>query len=1158
MSLQFVIGNSGSGKTEYVYRQVIAESMQSPERQFMVLVPEQFTMQTQKDLVCMHDDQGIRNIDVLSFARLAWRIFEELGTQTGIVLDDMGKNLILRKIASDYEGKLKILRGNLKRPGYISEVKSVISEFKQYNIGLEEMDQMMEREGGSYLYWKLHDIRLVYQGFQEYMGQKYVTGEELLEIFAGVIPRSRLLRDSVVVLDGFTGFTPVQNQVIRELLKVCRRVVVTVTADVREDLHRDFEDYQLFALSKKTVQSLEKIAGEAGCAIEDAVFLPCSPVCRFRDNPELSFLEQQLFRRGKRRWEKPCRKIHLNYADHPEQEVRYLAGMVRKLVRTEGIHYRDIAVITGDMAAYQNYIKRVFPEYGIPYFMDESRNILMNTFVEYIRSLLALAEQDFSYESVFRFLRSGYGIFTEAEIDELENYIVATGIRGYKKWQQPMIRFTKHMEEENLQRINHYRVRFIETVQDLMFVLKKRRKTVRDITEAVHTFFLKEDLQQKLKRQEQQFREHGREALALEYAQVYRCVIELFDRFVALLGDESISLKEYCDLLDAGLQEARIGIVPPGMDQIVFGDVERTRLAKIHFLFFLGVNDCYIPGTGQTGGLLTDEDKERFAGAKLSLSPTRKEKLFIQKFYLYQMLTKPSGAVYLSWCRTDADGRSLRPSYLIQEVQKLFPEIPVGKADENAGDLTEEIAFEKMVRGIFRSDSGYMSEPDQTDHGNASDFHTLLRWYLSKEEWKQKLLDLVEVQQKEKQRYIESKLADRLYSEDGKFGATELENYASCAYAHFLGYGLHLSEREEYVFRAMDWGNIFHKAIECYAKKLQSEGLKWEDTEGEKRDKYVDEALCESIADYGNSILYSSSRNEYLITRMQRILSRTIWALTEQLKKGDFSPGGYEVPILHGKIDRVDLCEDEEKVYVKVVDYKTGSRSLNLNDVYYGLQMQLILYLQAAVDQTRKQKKGKIVIPAGVFYYRIQDPMLEDENGNLSAQDPGAAEEAGQQERALKKPEADQQERVLKKLEAERLRQLCPSGLVNSDPEVLKRLDEELLPSASSTVIPIALNKNGTVSGRSKAAVSLQDLTTMMDYTEGKKEELQVEILDGMIAQEPYRKDKETACDYCPYTKICTFETGKAGADYRDLKQMEQEEIIRKMKEDADGSEMDK
>jgi ATP-dependent helicase/nuclease subunit B len=1131
MSLQFVIGNSGSGKTEYVYRQVIRDSAESPDRQFLVIVPEQFTMQTQKDIVSRHDDHGIRNIDVLSFARLAWRIFEELGTQTGIVLDDMGKNLILRKIAAEYEGKLKVLKGNLRKPGYISEVKSVISEFKQYDIGMDEMEQMLGAEGeGSYLYWKLRDIRMVYEGFEEYLGETYVTGEELLEIFAGVIKKSRILQDSVVVLDGFTGFTPVQRMVIRELLKVCRKVLVTVTIDIREDIHQNFEDYQLFALSKKTVQSVEQLARNVRATIEQPILM--TP---YSENPELGFLEQQIFRRSKKSWDQPCTRVHLYQADDPEQEVRFLAGMIRRMVRTKEMYYRDIAVITGELPAYQNYVRRIFPEYGIPYFMDESRNILMNNFVEYIRSLLALAEQDFSYESVFRFLRSGYGIFTEDEIDELENYVLATGIRGYKRWQQPMLRLTRDADEEDLQRINHYRVQFVECVKDLMFVLKKRDKTVRDITEALHTFFLQEELQQKLKAQEEKFRQNGKEALALEYAQVYRCVIELFDRFVALLGDEPISLREYSELLDAGLQEARIGIVPPGIDQIVLGDVERTRLANIRCLFFLGVNDCYIPGNGQTGGLLTDEDKEAFARNGLTLSPTQKEKLFIQKFYLYQMLTKPSEQLYLSWARTDADGKSLRPSYLVQELQKLFPKLTVEKADAHTGDMTEEIGFSEMVRSIFR---GELTDGEVSDENAKTDsrermikgqrIRTRLLWYMQQDEWKKQLLLMLDEQQKKKQRYIEEKLADRLYSADGKFGATELENYASCAYAHFLGYGLHLSEREEYTFRAMDWGNIFHRAIERYAKKLRTEERTWQETDGEIREQYVEDALRDSIADYGNSVLYSSSRNEYLITRMQRILSRTIWALTEQLKKGEFYPSGYEVPISHGKIDRVDLCEDEEHVYVKVVDYKTGNRSLNLNDVYYGLQMQLVLYLQAAVDQTRKEKRGKIVIPAGVFYYRIQDPILETEE-----------------------TETD-------KLENERLSVLCPTGLVNNDPDVLKKLDAELVPPGSSTVIPISLNKNGSVSARSRASISLKDMTTTMDYTQGKKEELQVEILDGIIAQEPYRKDKETACDYCPYTKICSFEGARSGAAYRDLKQMEREEILQKMREEeADGSDMD-
>lgn len=597
MPLKFVFGPSGSGKSSYLYQHVIQESMKYPERNYIVLVPEQFTMQTQKDLVMMHERKGIMNIDVLSFARLAYRVFEETGGGGLPVLDDEGKNLILRKIAGDYESELKMLGGHMKKQGYISEVKSVISEFTQYDIGEDEIERVMESAGeSSRLYYKLADIRLLYRGFTDYLREKYITKEELLDVLSREVEKSERLKNSTVVLDGFTGFTPVQDRLLGELMRHCREVIVTVTMDRRENPYVYEHPYQLFALSKQMVTSLLQIAKQNKIPVEEPVELYDHVPWRFKEQEALAFLEKHLFRYGAGAYEKEQEQVKLHLAKNPREEAYAVAEQVRRMMREDGYRLRDIGVIVSDMDVYADHLKQAFIKYDIPFFMDHKRSILLNSFVEYIRSVLHMAEQSFSYESVFRFLRTNLAGFTYEEIDELENYVIGLGIKGYKHWQEKWTRKLRGMAQEDLDKMNHYRRQLVEKVDGLIYVLRQRRKTVADITRAIYEFMVQENLQVRLAEQEELFKAKGELALAREYAQIYRIVIELFDKFVELLGDEQVSLSEYCKLLDAGLEEARVGVIPPEVDQVVIGDMQRTRLKDIKALLFAGANDVYLPG----------------------------------------------------------------------------------------------------------------------------------------------------------------------------------------------------------------------------------------------------------------------------------------------------------------------------------------------------------------------------------------------------------------------------------------------------------------------------------------------------------------------------------------------------------------------------------
>ena len=386
-----------------------------------------------------------------------------------------------------------------------------------------------------------------------------------------------------------------------------------------------------------------------------------------------------------------------------------MAESIRKLVREKDYRYRDIAVIAADLNLYADALEKACELFEIPVFMDHKKSILLNSFVEYLRSLLAMAEQNFTYESVFRHLRTGLCGFTDEEIDRLENYCLALDIKGYKKWQQAWVRRTPSTGEKELEELNHLRVIFVEKVMGLIQVLKQKKKTVRDVTQAVYEYLVQEKLQQKITQLEKKFQDRGELALAKEYAQVYRIVMELFDKFVSLLGEEEIALKDYCELLDAGLEEAKVGVIPPSLDQVMIGDVERTRIKNIKALFFVGANDTLLPGNTGVGGLLSECDREQFQKKEISLSPGAKEKIYIQKFYLYLNLTKPTKFLFLSWAKASGEGKSLRPSYLIQELMRLFPDLkPVDEEEKSwqQCEMTRRTGILRLAEGLREKEQG--------------------------------------------------------------------------------------------------------------------------------------------------------------------------------------------------------------------------------------------------------------------------------------------------------------------------------------------------------------------------------------------------------------------------------------------------------------------
>ena len=1144
MSLRFYFGPSGSGKSHRIYEEIMQRAAQEPGRNFLIIVPDQFTMQTQKDLVMRSDRGGILNIDVLSFGRLSHRILEEVGTKEMPVLDDTGKSLVLQKIAADLKEQLPAMGSLLHKQGYIHEVKSAISEFMQYGISTQDMDKLIasaEKRGA--LAMKLRDLKTLYRGFQDYIRDHFITTEETLDVLRRSLVKSKILPDSVVVFDGFTGFTPIQNRLIQELMRVCEETIVAVTIGEEEDPYQMDGEQKLFHLSKKTVADLVKLAAEAEVTRGEDVFVKGGPN-RFTEAPALCYLEQNLFRYQYEPYtEKQC-EIRMFEALSPREEVHQTALYIRKLIREEGLTYRDIAVVIGDLEGYASYVETEFGQLEIPCFLDRTRGIVLNPMIEYIKSVLQLYIRDFSYDTVFHFLRSGMADISREEIDELENYVIRTGARGYRTYSRLFTRKTEEMQqgsgqedteraEETMERLNRIRQQFADTVEILHMA---PRAKAGEYVDHLYDFLEQNQVQQKLLNYQQQFEQEGDLAKAREYAQIYRLVMDLLDQIYELLGEEEISLQEFADILEAGFGEITVGTIPQNVDRIVVGDMERTRLKQVKVLFFLGVNDGNIPKNASKGGIISDMDREFLIESGTEMAPSPRQQMYIQRLYLYLNMTKPSERLYLSYAKVNSDGKGIRPSYLIDTVRKLFPQLAV-EYPQNRSRLEQIEGRQEGARYLAEELREYADGTLREEE--RQDFYLMYRAYEADPEGRDRLTAAAF------RRYKESGLsrivARALYGRQLENSVSRLETYAACACRHFLQYGLSLQEREEFGFEVSDMGNVYHAVLENFAGKLAESGRTWWDFDENFATQAIKEAVEGYAATYGETVLYSSARNEYAITRMSRILTRTVLTLQQHLKQGSFQPDDYELSFrfaedldsihvdlseeekmhLQGRIDRIDVSEDAEHVYVKVIDYKSGNKKFDLAALYYGLQLQLVVYMNAAMELESRKHPDKEIVPAALLYYHIDDPTIET-------------------------PVELTQEQINEEI----LTKLRMNGVVNSDPAVVERLDRFL--QDKSKVIPVEKKKDGSFSARS-GILSREELQVVSAYVDTKIRQIGREILDGKIAANPYEKGNEEACTYCAYKKVCGFDGSIPGYEKRQLEDLDQQTLMQRMQETTEA-----
>ena len=1136
MSVRFLLGASGSGKSRQIYNEIIQASIKEPERNFYLIVPEQYTMEAQRELVTMHPAGGMMNIDAIGMNRLAYRVFDELGISTGQVLEDFGKSMLIKKILCEQQDTLHVYGSYYDKLGFVDEMKSMMSEIFQYNIKQDTIDEIMEQiPEDSVVAGKMQDIRHIYEEFEAFAGERYIVAEQLVELLTRHVGQSKLVCGSSLYFDGFTGFTPVQLELVEKLMTCADDLTFSFTLDDRDQKYEHIKDYELFYLTKTTIKKLTEAAAAAGVEIESPVVLPGTINYRLGENRELFFLERNLFRSPYQKWKQPLERIHLTATGDAQDEIVFVASTIRRLVREKGYRYKDIAIVAGDLEQASHIYERVMDEYEIPVFIDANACLKANPCAETIRSVLAVLADDFSYDSVFRFLKAGMTDLSFEDIELLENYALKRGVRGYSRWNRAV---SENYEKTSPVNIEEIRQAFMKMFGDIRKVFADKKAVTKDYVEALYDFLLQIHMYEKLEARKNELYEENRINEGDAYGQIFEKTVRLFDKIAELLGDTKMSVKEFYEIVDTGLSDIEVGVVPPTVDRVLIGDITRSRLNHIKVLFFTSVNDGIVPKAPKKGRILSDRDRDILSDCGLELAPSDKQNSYIEQFYIYTILTKPSDHLYISYHKLSASLESMRPSYLLGRISSIFPSL---QAEEYDAASCMPDTVNRSLRRILRAEDSEDAESRiltriLTEKGFAGELTAIYKGRTYRNVAEQLPPETIAL----------------LYGRYLHASVSKLELYARCGFAYFLKYGLRLKEREMYQVDVRNVGVILHSVMEGLFKQVRdTRNNDWENFPEDERMLMVTELVNRAAEESAGDFFEDNARNAYMLQMIERMAQTSAGMLQKHIRLGSMKPGMlektfdsakdevgsylFELPnqiqmSINGKIDRVDVEEEDGTVYIKVIDYKSSTRKLSLEEVLNGEQLQLVTYSAIAYEIEKMIYPDKNIQIAGLLYYSFDDPVIEIESSEIDT--------------GTEQPEFSDQE----KLDAERMEKMKLQGFVNESPAVIQKMDHTCNQS-----LPVKLDKNGDIK-KSENVVSADQIRTIMELTRENIEELGSQIAKGKIAIEPYKKkmtdlgnslmhgdisikpyeyEGRKPCEYCEFKNICHFDVKNGGNQYR-------------------------
>ena len=1134
--IEFIVGRSGSGKTTYCYDAITSALKEETFESLILLVPEQFNLQTQKELT-KQLYPGILRSEVLSFNTLARSTFQEVGKAHLPVIEDLERMIILKKVIEEHKKELVFYKKNVNNTGFIESVNRLITVFEQAGLEDSELEEMVGSDKITSLFKsKLTDLQKIYGYFEAYIHEQFLTIEKNMSLLAGAISKSKKLEQAQIWIDGFYGFTMTQLQVITELMRKAKKVTITLPMD---RVYGQGEKVRASHPFYESIQMYQKLIGicEDHKLAYKTTFLKPNEALKEEMPSELIYLEENYLKPYSKPYVGENDAIKLKTYTCRMEEVEETAKQIVQLIREEGYRYHDMAIIVGDVAEYKSLIQSIFKEYEIPYFLDVKRNIHTNSLVACMENVLDVVTGSYSYKSMMSLLRTYMLPIAREDIDRLENYILANGIKGKKKWQVQWE--NEDIESEELARINATREAILEPIANLEAYIKSHRKDgqvqVVELTKGLFYFLQEIGAYEKLQVTIQRNKANHQRLLELENSQIWGQVIEVFERLVDLLGEEWMDVTTYKRILETSFSYLKMGIIPPASDQVLIGELERTRLPRIKVLFVLGTNEGLIPKVDEATPIFSDMDKvalgelvETGSAGKQRLGDLIiQQPLYGAQFMIYTAFTRASKKLYLSVAASDENGNPLRPSLIFYRLNKMF----VQKKEEHNPSLLDKVHRPLPTFGYI---GGVLREYIE-GREDETDWKDIVSWYKASHKWEDRLINLEDyLFYSNQQHYLNPETTKLLYSEPVlKTSISRLENFRNCACCYFMKYGIKAEERKVFEWNSAEVGTLFHATLEQYPKELALMGTNWTKASPSEMQTAISKATATAMHQL-KRLQKDSGRFKYTASKVEKMAKRAIKALTTHLKNGEFEPIGYEInfgegkgfpPIqididdtrriyITGQIDRVDVYyKDEETNYIKILDYKTGNKNFNLLEVYYGLQLQLLLYLDAYL------KLNHAYTPGGVFYFHINNPYVSYKVG-MNEDD----------------------------IAESQMKQFKLSGLVLEQLEVIKALDKE----NTGSTIPVTLNKDGSIKKGSSIA-SLKQFELLEEHIVRAVKELGTQILEGKVTAKPFKLGEKNPCTYCVYGTICQFNEDKADNCYDKLENLNKEEVWRRIESQEEG-----
>ncbi|AZB42275.1 helicase-exonuclease AddAB subunit AddB [Bacillus sp. FJAT-42376] len=1160
MTIRFMAGRSGSGKTTMVLNEIRDRLREQPDGPPIIfLVPDQMTFEMEYELACTPDLNGMIRAQVFSFSRLSLRILQETSGAAKQPITSTGIQMSLRKIIEDEKQHFKVYGKASDKTGFIQHVESMITEFKRYNVNPEALlenirsiqQQMDEKE--RVLSGKLEDLHTIYERLEEALDGRYVDAEDTLRMLSERIPDSAYLENAEVYIDGFHHFTPMEMEAVKSLLAKADRVTVTITADKLFDRHLPHE-LHLFRMTGMTYADFKKMAEELHIETEEPVLLNEYP--RFAGSPSLHHLEQNFDARPS----KPFRgaaDLSISQAASHRAEIEGIARRIHELVRKRGVRFREIAILLRNPSSYHDLIEQVFTDYEVPFFIDQKRSMLHHPLVELIRSALESVTGSFRYEAVFRAVKTDFLFPADAdkplwreEMDILENYVLAYGINGSrwtsgKRWIYRRFRSLEGetaVTDEELNReelINRLKELVAGPLKELADALKKAKTGIQKAS-ALYLFLENLDIPAKLDRMMNEAEIAGRLVEAREHAQVWDAVIVLLDEFAEMMGDRPVSSAQFTDMIDTGLESLKFSLVPPALDQVLIGDMERSRFYALKHTFIAGVNDGVLPARPAEDGILSDEDRELLERNGFAVAPSSRQQLLDENFMIYMAMTSGSEHLHVSYPSADPEGKSLLPSILIGRLEELFP------------DAVKEWFVNEPESLPEPEQLSFMPNPSVALTYLSSQLQTWKKQYPVHESWWDAYNYLIGHDQsghaamvtgslfyQNQAKPLKPAVTKELYGEHILGSVSRMEQFRSCPFSHFASHGLKLKEREQFRLEAPDVGQLFHSALKMISDRLVETNVSWRDVTKDQCRSLSNEAVNHLAPMLQKEVLMSSNRHQYLKRKLEKIIARAALVISEQAKASLFAPIGLELgfgkggPLppmrfklengftmeLAGRIDRVDSAESSKGLLLRIVDYKSSDRALNLSEVYYGIALQMLTYLDVIISYS-KTWLGVEANPAGVLYFHVHDPMIQTGSA-LSLED----------------------------LEEEVFKKFKMKGLLLGEEEAIQLMDQTL-ESGSSNIVSAGFKKSGGFSSSSSIA-SNEEFDMLRRHVRNEFKQIGTEITNGVTDIRPYRMKDRVPCTFCPYKGVCQFDQSLKDNDYRVLKDEKNEQVLKRLKEEA-------